>query len=223
MASLRKQFSFWLAALSLLPCHAAFPANWDIEYWQSLRWTHWTCAHTTLYTTGEVRLNRGCSSPCYYRLTGNLARRIRPFLDAEAHFSFIYNKSRGSPHFTNTQRLELEINPKISFNSGINLKCRNRLELIKKQQSVQIQTVLRHKISLTFPIQGCGRLNTLTCSEEFYYDLNTHLFTQSRFFPLELNYAVTPNTSLNVYCMIRHFLSNDKWYRSLVLGTEFNF
>lgn len=220
-----KRFTFWLVILLLFPSHAVFSTNWDTEYWQTFRWNNWKSKDRMLsfYTTGEARLNRDCSRPCYYRLTGNLVRQIRPYLDTEAHFSVIYNKSRGSLHFSNTQRLELEINPKISFTNGTHLKFRNRLELIKRQHSVQIQPVFRHKTSLTFPIKKGGFFHTLTCSEEFYYDLESHLFTQSRFFPIELNYIMAPNKSLNIYCMIRHFFSNNKWYRSLVLGTEFRF
>jgi len=105
------------------------------------------------------------------------------------------------------------------------LKWRNRYELIKKQHLSQLQSVFRHRVMIVFPIKNGGSFLSVNCSDEVYYDLNTHQFTQNRLIPMELTCLFNSKLSMNLFIMLRHFFSSssNQWYRSIVLGSELTF
>lgn len=196
--------------------------HWDIESWQYLYWTNWKNDQFTLYTIGETRFNRDISKFYYVKISECLAYHYLPFLDLEAHYSYINHKSRGASQFTYSHRLELEATPSFSIKKGLVVVWRNRLDLIKSVEMAQIKSVFRDRLQLKFDLQY-GPLIAMICSDEVFYDLNRSKFTQNRFIPLELQFEMTKKTFLEVFLMIRNFFTQDKWYRSIVLGAELDF
>ncbi len=204
---------------------AASASQWDWEYWQYLNYTSWKSGQYKLYTVEEARLNRDLSKVYYFKITENFAYQLLPTLDLEAHFSLVYNKPIGAARFTHSQRLELEFNPSLSIANGIVFTWRNRMDLLKKQDVSGILSVFRHRLKIKFPIENCGALRAISCSDEIFIDLNNKLFTQNRFIPVELMIALSSTRTMNLFFLVRNIqsISTLKWHRSFVLGSEFDF
>jgi hypothetical protein len=168
-----------------------------------------------------MRLNRDISKVFYYKISENFACKTLPYLDLEAHYSFIEQKNRGAKSFKNTNRLEFELNPFFTFDNGITCKWRNRLELAKRQGVSRIQFVARHRCMISFPIENYGSLTSVNMYEEIFYDFDTNQFNQNRFTPIELSFIFNREMTLNLFLMLRDFYnsSSERWYRSIVLGT----
>lgn len=226
---IQKQFRFTILLICFLFalegfCSAAASPIYG-EYWQYFNGTNWERGPYRLYTIGEMRYKSSLTSIYYYRIAANFAYQVKPYLDLEAHYSYIYNKSEGAARFSNVNRLELEVNPSKRFENGIALKWRSRLELLKQEGVAYIQFVFRDRLMVQIPIKNCGRLTSIHLYDEVFYDFKTHRFTQNRFVPLELSFALNQKTHLEVFFMVRNYysLSSDRWYRSLVLGSALRF
>jgi len=75
---------------------------------------------------------------------------------------------------------------------------------------------------MIYPLEECGKLVAVKWGDEVYYDFDTTKFTQNRLIPLELTFALSPHTTVDLFFMIRNFFSfsSHKWYRSFVVGSE---
>lgn len=199
--------------------------EWDLEYWQYVRFENWKSKPYSIYTIGEVRLRDDLSQFYYYRIAENFAYQALPHLDLEAHYSYIYYKTRTSMRFNSVNRFEFEANPDLTLCNGIQLIWRNRLELLKKQDIKHFQFVIRQRLMAVIPIECAGKLTAIHVYDEVFYDFDTHKFTQNRFAPLELTFQLTERVTIDVFLMARHFfsLSSSKWYRSIVLGSALRF
>lgn len=210
-----------LAALMPLFCFAS-SSRWDGEYWQYLNWTQVKWGRCKLYVRAELRLNDDFSNAFYYRISENFAFNALSWLDLEAHYSYLYHKSAGTTEFVNVNRWEVEVNPFIKLKDGSTIKWRNRLEILDQQGEPKLQYIFRHRAMAIYPV-NYGNLIGINISDEVFYNFDTRRFTQNRFVPLELMFKLTDRTTFNVFMMVRNWLSSNKWYRSIVLGTELSF
>ena len=198
-------------------------SDWDLEYWQYWNLTNWQCGKYRFYSIGEARLNRHLSKFYYMRLAGNFAYSPFTFLDLEAHYSYIHSKSRGAKNFTVKSRYELEINPVYTFQSGVELRWRNRLEMIKKQAISEMRWLFRHRLMMVFPLENCGRLKTFYMFDEVVYDFNMDKFIQNRFTPIGVHFDLGRGNSMEIFFQIRNFHSYGQWYRSFDLASQIFF
>lgn len=161
----------------------------------------------------------------YYRLAENFAFEANKYIDLELHYSFLHFIPTGTSSFTNSQRIELELNTTIPLKRGMLLLGRNRVEIIKRQGDPKWATVLRHRSRLIIPIDGLCYVVSYNISDEVFYDTNIRKFTQNRFIPAELTFEFTPCISMNLFLMIRntHSGSRDKWFNAIVLGSYLSF
>ena len=193
------------------------------RYWQYLVWKNWEGCNFNFYTLGELRLNKYAAHLYYGKISECLSYHPHPNLQLEAHYSYIQHKNRGSSQFMNTNRLEFEINPSLTTDCGIQVKWRNRLDLIKNQHVSKIRSVFRHRWLLQYDLNSCSPLISFHCSDEVFYDLNTRKFTQNRFIPIAMQLELNSKLSLDLFLMIRNFYTSNHWYRSFILGTELAF
>lgn len=205
--------------------NSAYGKGWDVEIWQYLNWTNFEKGPYLLYTQGETRLDRDFKSLYYYRLSECFAYQALSYLTLETHYSYVSVKPRGATQFVSRHRLEFEINPALTLENHLKISWRNRFEVIKKQAISKLQYVFRHRVKLSYPIENCGKLVGIGCSDEVIYDLQTHYITQNRFIPFFLDFALSKRTALEVFMMVRNLysLSDDIWYRSIVLGSTVSF
>jgi hypothetical protein len=218
-------FFCWLIFVAIFRFGCASAADWDLEYWQLVNWKNWESGPYKLYTIGEVRVHQDISKCYFYRIAENFAYRALPWLDLEAHYSFIYHKSLGATEFTRINRLELEANPFFEFEDGTLITWRNRLELLKRQNVKHIQFIFRDRITIRFPITGYKYLKAISLYDEVFYNFDHHKFYQNRFVPLMLTISLNRNVDLDAYFMIRtdYSFSLVTWYRSWVIGSVLNF
>lgn len=204
----------WLSALA---AHEE-----DREYWQRLRWTHYQGKNWESYFSSEARFNQSWSRFYFIRLTENLAYQPCENLGLEIHGTWIRRKPETQRYFTNTYRLELEVNPQFSWRKA-DFMLRNRLEFIKDERNPVIQKTVRVRASVSYPIEGCGPLIAIGASEEVFYHLVQSRFSQSRFIPLSLTFAECQDHSISAFFMVRNFLSGTEWNTNWVFGTELDF
>lgn len=222
------QNSKWCALLStfmtaLAGFNSACASKWDVEYWQYLNWENWQCCPFTLYTTGVIRINKDISKFYYYRISENFVYRALSWLDLEVHYSYIYSKPIGAPRFDYTNRLELEANPTVCFDSGAILKWRNRLEIAKKQHISQIAYIYRGRIMAVFPYRNCSRFLSHRVFDEVFYDFNIKKIVENRFAPIDLSFSLSQQVTLNIAFMIRNLRRVDRWHNSFVIASELEF
>lgn len=191
-----------------------FSTGWDVEYWQYLNIENGRWGSCRLYTVGEARLYHWLTRPNYYRITEAFAYQARPWLGLEAHYSFLYLKSRGTPKFHKVNRLEFEVNP--SF--GI-FRWRNRLDVVKREGVSSIRLVLRSRLIASLPTTW----GSYDVFDEVFYDFEHGKWTQNRFVPIQLNIKGCVDTSLFLAVRSRYSFGANKWFNSFVLGCQFNF
>jgi hypothetical protein len=68
-----------------------------------------------------------------------------------------------------------------------------------------------------------GALKSYSIFNELFYDISTSTFNQERFSPLTVTFAVSKETDLDIFFLIRFFRNDKLWHKSLVLGTQLNF
>ncbi len=219
----RSLMSRWISLLALLPLLSGYSGGWDVEYWQYINWTQWVQGPHSLFFKGEVRFHRDCSQFYAYKLSEGYAYQALKNLDLEVHYAFIHEKSVGAISFVNTHRFEFEANPSLDLDCGVRLNWRNRLEVIKRENVGHWQFTLRHRAMAEFPIHGCGCLFAYRIYDEIFYHFETNLFSQNRFYPIELAFQLTPKLELNGFLMVRNFFTSAKWHRSIVLGSTLSF
>lgn len=202
----------------LLVSGVCLSAKWDVEYWQQLNLKNWECGPWKVYTTAEFRFNHDCSYRYYNRGTQCVAFRLFPFLELEAHYSYIYDKPFGALSFLHRQRLELEINPFTKLENGITVRWRNRLELVKRQHDPKIRYEFRHRVMASIPIDNGTTLQAIRIYNELFYNFERQKFAQNRFVPIELSFKLGKSLTVDTFVMIRNFLNSDRWFRSIVFG-----
>lgn len=198
---------------------------WEGEYWSQMTLTNFDKDAYRIYSAAEVRVDRNFTQIYFIRLSECFVYRLLDNLDTEAHYSFIYRKAPGIPNYEVINRLEFEINPRFDLGEGVKLLSRNRLELVKPQNSSIYRQVLRHRLLIGFPIENWGNLITISCSDEVFYHCNQHKFTQNRFIPLQMTFQLETKVTVDLFFMIRNFFSTaeDKWLNSLVFGSQVTF
>lgn len=212
----------FLFFLTVLVATGHVLANWDEEYWQEANWQQVKEGPHKLYFKVQARFNHW-SRFYYYQLTEGYAYQAHPNLGLEAHYSYIHDKPLGALSFTNAHRLELEVNPSMSLPYEAKILWRNRLEIIKREDDPVLRYVLRHRCMGVFPIKSCGALIAYRIHDEIFYNFTDHLFHQNRFVPIQLDFQVTPELEVDLYFMVRNFISSNKWRRSFVLGSAIQF
>jgi hypothetical protein len=210
--------------LLLLSC-SGHSANWDLEYWQFINIPNWSCGPYSLYTTGEIRLRDDLSQIYRYRISENFAYQPFPFLALEAHYGLIYVIPEKAKHFIRENRLELEVNTFKTLQKGVDINWRNRMEFVRRQGQSKTIYIFRHKFMTVFSLENYGRLTALRVHDEVFYDFNISKFTQNRFFPIDMVFAINQRSTISAFFMIRNYFSGgqNQWYRSVVLGSELVF
>lgn len=198
-------------------------ASWDVEFWQLVNYTQLECRSVQISGFGELRLNRDISQISYVRVGENIACQVLPNLDLEASYFLIYRKPRGGTHYGFVNRLDLQINPFMYLAQNRLVQWRNRVMFLSIQHAPKILYVLTHRVQLVQSLTECGMLVALKCSDEIYYNIGSGQFTQNRFIPIQLTIAFTPRVSLDLFLMVRNFMSSGNWYRSLVIGSQLEF
>lgn len=203
----------------MIPIHAA---KWDLEYWQYVRWVNWKSDQARFSTVAKFRFRDTMSDFYSFRIGEEFRYLLLPCLDVGAAFSYIYYKPFGCDHFKHKTRLDLEVNPFYILRNGMGLFWRNRFEFFQGTHE-KVHTTFRHRFLISVPFQRAGRLLAVYFSDEVFYSISHNKFVENRFMPLNLELDSGWNTTINLFVLIRSFLSEHKWYRTSVVGATFAF
>lgn len=207
----------------LLLCTPLCAAQWGEEYWQYFIWSQWKSGCFKAYANADLRYDFNEKRLYRYRITECLALQATKQIDLEAHYSFIYDRPIGAPHFRNVSRLELEINPHFELCRDVEVDIRNRIEFIKTQGDGKIGSVFRQRSMLAWQLKDWGRIKAFRCWDEIFVNLNVNRFTQNRFTPIDVAVELNEKLTLDLFLTVRNFESARKWYQTIVFGTRLNF
>lgn len=207
--------------LTFLLFGQAYASHWDTEYWQFFGWNQWKCGKYEIYGNLEFRFDHDCSFLYYTRFSENFRYRVKPYLDLEAHYSYIHSKSIGAKHFNNITRLEFESNPHANW-GPYGFYWRNRFEILLTQNNPDPIYIYRHRSLFNYEIDDHWSYQML---DEVFYEFNISKFTQNRFTPIQMVYKLDCDLTLATFFMIRNHYSHtlDKWLNSVVFGSQLIF
>lgn len=142
----------------------------------------------------------------------------------ELHGAYIHSRSivETSSPWKWQYRLELEANRIFHLYNCI-IETRNRLQIERVQKEPKTQYRLRQRTMFIFPLKNAGILKAFSAYNEAFYNVLTGRFNQNRICPCQLTVALSDQTKLDLFFLIRFFLSNDLWQKSAVLGTQLRF
>lgn len=200
-----------------------FGNHWYSEYWQRFFWNMWECGQFGLRTYVDIRTRNHLQSVRHFEISEQLFYEASKNITLEFHYTYAYGRSvvAHSP-WHHQHRLEFEANRIFDFHKYL-IATRNRFEIRKRQNNPKIEYRLRQRTMLVFPIEEMGRLKSFSIYNEIFYNLSTHLFSQNRFYPFQLNFIVSDQVDLDVFFMIGIFFSENAWRRNIVIGTQLNF
>src|SRR5690606_29950329 len=103
------------------------------------------------------------------------------------------------------------------------VKTRNRLEIRRVQDDPKTLYRARQKTTIVIPFEGTGILKSYSVSNELFYDVSFHQFSQDRLCPFLLTFAPSHKSELDLYFLVRFFDANNTCQKSAVLGTQLSF
>lgn len=214
---------FWIIFL-MIPVLQLHSENWYSEYWQRLSWEIFERNEFSMKLYGEFRTGNKFRNIYYLHLTDQLAYKVSENLKLELHYTYIHSRSVVPDSLWNWQhRLELEVNPSFQLSKSNLIATRNRLEIRKIQTDSKIQFRLRHRTMLIFPIENRGCLKAYSLHNEIFYDFSIDRFSQNRFCPINLTFALSEKVDFDLFCLLQIFISQNIWRRNAVIGTQFSF
>lgn len=111
----------------------------------------------------------------------------------------------------------MELNPHFALNKKVELRLRNRYELIKDEHEPKLIQIFRQRHQVV--IQTDAKfITSVSLHNEIFYQINDNSISQDRFVPLELRLAIGKH-SYNVFSMIRWRRSENSWSTQLVIGS----
>lgn len=211
---------FILVLVLCFPCGLQ-STNWYSEYWQKIFWKMWEKEPFSLGTYVKLETGDHLKNIRSFQLSEQLEFTVSKNFSLEFHYTYIHGRSivPGSP-WDWQHRLELEANPTFHLPCRTLLKTRNRLEIRKLQNEPKIQYRLRQMTMLVIPFENSGRLKSFSLYNELFYNITTHLFTQDRLCPCQLTFSLSQKVDLDLFFLIRLFMTKGIWHRSAVFGTQ---
>lgn len=193
------------------------------EYWQSLYWKMWENDSFALKTYVKLETKNHLKSIRSIQFNEQLLWKASKNLSLEIHYTYLHSQSIVSnSKWRWHHRLELEANPLFPLPCHRLIKTRNRLEIIREKDEPKTLYRLRQRTMLVIPLQN-HVLKAFSISNELFYDISTHLFNQDRICPFQLTFALSEKVDLDVFFLIRLFITDAIWRKSYVIGTQLNF
>ncbi len=216
---------FWCLTLLIFFSNGSLHAStFYTEYWPRLFWSMWEKDSFKVGTFIKIETDNHLRTFRLLLLSEQLSYRVSKDFSLELHFTYV--NGRGLPKhspWSKQYRLELEANPSFHLPYNTLLKTRNRLEIRKFEDNSKINFRLRQMTTYLVPIENAGSLQSFSMSNELFYDFSNNLFDQDRFCPCQFTFGLFENVKLDLFFLLRFFISNGEWQRSAVFGTQVNF
>lgn len=138
--------------------------------------------------------------------------------DAEIHYLWINQRSPDETLFQHKHRLELELNPHFKICKNIELRFRNRYELIKEEREHKLVQKFRQRQELLYK-PDIDWLKSIAINTEIFYNITSNKVDEYRFIPMELTFPVQKEHRYKLYTLIRWRDSSTGWHPQFVLGS----
>lgn len=194
------------------------------EYWQKLFWEMWKNESFALGTYIKIDTGNHLENIRSIQINEQFLWKASQNLELELHYAYIHGRSivPNSPWMWQ-HRLELEANRTFHPFCNYLIKTRNRLEIRRLQSESKTLYRLRQRTMLIIPFEGSGILKSFSIYNELFYNISTTRFTQDRICPFQITFSSSDSMEIDLFFLIRFFNSNNMWYKSAVVGTQFSF
>jgi hypothetical protein len=149
-------------------------------------------------------------------------RPLYDWLDSEVHVTLIYSRKLEETPFKQTRRLELELNPHFHLKKNVEVKFRNRYELIHREDTPHQYQKFRQQQKLVQKLDR-GSLRSASIHNEIFYNMTENRVDEYRLVPLELDFAWGEKYTYNLYTMIRWRKPTHFWKTQLIWGLTLGF
>lgn len=194
------------------------------EYWQKLFWKMWENDSLALSTYVKIDTGNHLKSIRALQINEQLSWKASENFSLELHYAYIHEHSliSNSPWRWH-HRLEFEANRTFLLSCNYLVDTRNRLEVIRIQAEPKTQYRLRQRTMFVIPFEGKGIFKSFSLYNELFYNVSTHLFSQDRICPFQITIAISDKIDMDLFFLVRFFISEDIWRKSVVFGTQFSF
>lgn len=212
--SMIKFFSVVVLFLTVaIPSYAQKP-----QFWQGMQQSLFECNKVNFSFLQLYRFEMNDLKTQNARF-GILAKKsLNEVWDAEVHYLWINSREPDETLFQRRHRLELELNPHFKLGKNVELKFRNRYELIKEEENPKLIQKIRQRQEIAYK-PGITWLKSIAINTEVSYDITINKVDEYRFMPLELTFPVEKEHRYKLYTMIRWRDSSTGWHPQFVLGS----
>lgn len=194
------------------------------EYWQQAYLEMWKNNSIALGTYLRLETKNQWKNFRSILLSEQLFCRVTDNFSIKFHFTYIYGRSvESQTPWIWQKRLEIEGNRVFQLPCKSLIQTRNRLEIRRVQGESKTYYRLRQLTMLVIPFKTKGMLKSFSLYNELFYDITTRLFNQNRLYFFQLTFELSDKANLAVFSLARFFLSQEKWRRSIIFGTQLNF
>lgn len=200
---------------SLLAEPTQFWASWTVDDWANDKFS--------TQTNVENRHGDGFDL-IYFRATQKFYYDLNDTWTLGAHP--VIETARSGDDWSETYRLDLEVNPTFKLSDRLSLKVRNRYEVRRKEDHgdanydrYRLRTILSYKANW---LPG---MTAISVGNEVYYDFSAERINADRIYPLQLSFKPSDHFKTTVYYLYetkRQGLSED-WEGKHVIGLSSGF
>ena len=194
------------------------------EYWQKFFWKMWENDTFALGTYIKIDTGNQFKSVRSFQFNEELLWKVSENFSLELHYAYIHGRTiePKSPWLWQ-YRFELEANRTFRLPHDCLIVTRNRLEIRWVKTEHKTLYRLRQRTTLVIPLEDMGRLKSYSLHNEIFYNVSIRYFTQNRFCPFQLTFALSDTLEMDLFFLLRICHTNNLWLKSAVLGTQFSF
>lgn len=195
----------------------------DLEYWQYVSFTEYEQEKWKVYSSAEFRFKNHYYNPSYVLLSPIRIRyKLNHIIDLEAHYCFIESRST-TKQFLYRHRFEFEVNPTWKLSHCLTFNVRNRYELIKQQETHDLQQVYRCRPRFIIFCCPCCSIESWSIYDEIFYNISKGAIVQNRFVPVEITIKLSEGVIFSPFLMWQSKKASNVWHQAFVLGSKIDF
>lgn len=145
-------------------------------------------------------------------------KKLNKTWDAGINFTLVNFRDPDENPFRQRYRWEFDLNPHFKLSKNVELRLRNRYEIVKDEDEPQWAQIFRQRHQFVLKVD-IGALKSISIHNEIFYSLTRERFDQDRFVPLEMSFKVWKDHTYRLFFMIRWLRPLDAWEPQFVLGS----
>ena len=213
----------WVILLAFLLSLKGIKLKADL--WIQLKVPELTNQSWRTYTWLEARNHEGMVSPSVWLVQQRVYRRLFNGWETGLGVAFVDIES---PYdgWNGQTRIDWEINPRWNFGKESSIQLRNRLEWRSYEKAGETSRLIsRHRVLYSKRAHWFGKMRRFVISDELFFDARLGVLVENRFRPLNLRFAATDRTNMDVFAQLRSRRLNaaHSWSHTGILGIGLSF